>query len=459
MAINFGILQQLNSPQVMGSLPVNNQPSNANSLSSGIMQGMLQGQQMQKNNQDIQLGDIQLQNARQQQADSQTLRAAAQKGEDSYLSAQMQIDPSKAVEYKMHKAQTESLLATASKTKKEGDKIDLENYTAASNIYGTAAHAALAGQTPEQQQQIWMTQRERMPEYLKKNAPEQFSESWGVSSMVIAQQAAADFAAQEEAKKGAPDSVKSVNILQDKRRNLEASIKKAQAEGKDTTDLERVLNETNTEIQTKTTNRQTMAQDSYQIKFGEERGKQNAASLSKSETKIKDISNTSISIQAAKRDLKNVPKAAMNPITSILGLQKLVPSFQNFDQKIQDISLSIKDNRYNIGSGQGFSNKDAERLEAISKGGSGAYKETAQSALDFLDRALEYAKHQEYKNMDTIMKESGKDYDSWKASHPAPETSYFLGDSRFNMEAAKKKYPNLSEEEIVKQAGLTKYGN
>jgi hypothetical protein len=127
-------------------------------------------------------------------------------------------------------------------------------------------------------------------------------------------------------------------------------------------------------------------------------------------------------IQESMLALKSVPEWALGPLAGLTGAQKVNPAFQQFNTKVQAVALSIKDALFHLGGGQGFSNMDAERLNAIADGGLLAYKGSAKEALNFLDRLTGIAQKTSYATMDKTQKlmSSSEDYQKWKELYPDP---------------------------------------
>ena len=83
----WNALQPIQAPQVVGSIPAVPPSQSGNSLASGLMQGIAQGQNIGLNKQAAQLNAMKLQQAQQAQADDTALRQAAPQGSDAYLKA------------------------------------------------------------------------------------------------------------------------------------------------------------------------------------------------------------------------------------------------------------------------------------------------------------------------------------------------------------------------------------
>lgn len=110
MAVNFGILSQIAEPKVVANLP--QQPNQMDSLATGVMSGLAQGQQLQLGAQQKELNNLKLQEARQGMADQQQLRQAGSKGEDVWLNtlvSQGKLDEAKAYQIKQLQYQRELL--------------------------------------------------------------------------------------------------------------------------------------------------------------------------------------------------------------------------------------------------------------------------------------------------------------------------------------------------------------
>jgi len=217
MAVNFGILAPIQPQQQIIQTP--QRPSSLDSLSGGIMQGLLQGQQIQATRQNmaatkqsmdqqaalfpgqqqiqqqtIEGNQLNLDQAKQQKLDADQLRAAAAKGEQVYLDAIGKINPSAQQDYLLKKAQVQNTLAEAFAKTATGKGTELDNHAKATNIIGQAAEGALMAKDPAQQQQIWAQSRSLLPPQMQKLVPQQFDQNFAMAATVLRYEGMADFA-------------------------------------------------------------------------------------------------------------------------------------------------------------------------------------------------------------------------------------------------------------------------
>ncbi len=411
---NFGLLQQIAPPQVVGQLPV--QPNPVDQGAQGIMQGLLQGQQMKANNQDIQMNDLKLQQAQQAVQDSNTLRAAAKQGEQQYINAQMQMNPEAAQDYLFKKAQVKNALATAYKTNQEGTAVGLSNYSTALQIQAQLANAALSGKTPQQQQQIWSHGYQLLPSQTQKVVPKQFDQQTAVATIVLAKENMADFMAKQEAKRGPSKDVQTLDELQNQRDTLESNIKQLKAQGKDTSNLQRRLDETQNLLNTKVQNKQTI--DNTQGQYGAEFAKQDAQIAGSLATNRPKFTNLATKMDNIKQLVQEISPDKLGPVVDFTKLNQLDPKVQELRADLNDLALQVKDPVYNLGGGQGFTDSDRQFLTQIV--GSTAIKKDA--LLNILNKNSEQYKKQAVQQweQESSIRKRGPNYDEWLKDNPKP---------------------------------------
>jgi hypothetical protein len=211
MGIMWNALQPIQAPGVVAQLPTVPPNQSADTLAGGLMSGIAAGQNIAINNQNMKMNDIKLRAAKQGEMDAQTLRAAAQQGEEAYLKAQMQIDPNAGQDYLLKKAQVKNTLAMASNNEAEAAGKGLDAYSKLVNIQGQLANAALAGKTPEQQQKIWEYGWNQLPEQTKKLVPQTFDQNTAIASLTLAKENMADYMEKKRAEAKPSDTRKRID--------------------------------------------------------------------------------------------------------------------------------------------------------------------------------------------------------------------------------------------------------
>lgn len=191
MAINFGILQGIQAPQVIGQLP--QQPDSMNSLAGGLMQGIQSGLEMQGQVTKNKIAKMELDNSKQSQMDAQTLREASAKGEQAYINALSQVNRSAALDYLGKKQVIQKTLAETININEETKSRGLDNYARAINAMGQVQSSALAGRSPEEQQKIYQIGLSQLPSKVRSAMPDQFDQNSAVATIILAKQNMADY--------------------------------------------------------------------------------------------------------------------------------------------------------------------------------------------------------------------------------------------------------------------------
>lgn len=422
---------------VVGSIPANNQPSGIDSLAKGLMSGLSEGanvaQSMQATAHDKQKMQFEkdLQPSVLQEQQGKGVEAEA-KGEQALLKLQADRKIAEAANLGF-KEQLEIIrkndLLLYSKINAEQSLANERQAKAAEhlatagtkmvdykyNISSTEGEMASQQIAAEQQQpgagqKVLDMQLQNIPDGLRKQYNQKFDMGTALALVKNGQEAQITYLKQQEAKA-------TKEVSPELRRATEFA--KLENNPNRTPDEETIYRELKEE---------RAANNQKNVVSGPldtELGKQNAKVVSDASTKYADTQNIRNGLAETKRKLKDVPEYVMNPAMGWTGLQKLNPEFQKYNQTVQNTTLAIKDALYKLGGGQGFSNKDAERLEDIARGGIGAYKGTAEEAIDFLDRMLTASQGIEYVKMDKIMKQSSQ-YEQWKQSNPEPEVNIVL---------------------------------
>jgi hypothetical protein len=239
MAINYGILQNVQpSPSVITTTTPPQQGVGA--LGTGIMSGILQGQQMQLNakqneNADlaIQRNKIGLDQEQKKATEADTLRASAQQGMEQYRSALAKISPVDAISF--DKAMSD--LKSANEDIK-GKSFD--NYIKTTAIQGNFAGRVAQGRNPQESAQIWDILYKDLPPEMKKSVPEHYDQNVMVAMISSATFAQADYLAKHprEAKR---DAVSPTGKVQQDIATKQQEIAQKKAAGMDTTQPEQEL--------------------------------------------------------------------------------------------------------------------------------------------------------------------------------------------------------------------------
>jgi len=207
MSVNFGLLGAIPPGGVVGQLPVVQPQANngVNSLAGGIMQGVLQGQQMQQNaqqmkatqqqmdfnsqnnplvleqnKQKVEGGRIEIKNAQDAQAYRIKVETAADKNEKAYLEA---LRPDDKVKYLQSKATYQSTVATAAKTNSETKKQEIINSYMIQDQIGAANSAALQYQEPQKQEESYQQIKKTLPPDVQKLMPANFDQTFAVMAV------------------------------------------------------------------------------------------------------------------------------------------------------------------------------------------------------------------------------------------------------------------------------------
>ncbi len=387
------------------------------SLAGGIQSGLMQGQQMglnkqqgQINDQTIQANDIKLQGAKQDWADSQTLRAAAKQGEDAYIKEQMTIDPAKGQAYLLSKANVKFTLASAGLAEEQTKGAGLDNYTKAIQAAGQVVHAAMGGKTPEMQQKIYSYGMSLLPEKTRALFPKQYDENTAVAVHTLAMDNLATNAEIEQAKKGPPGTVK----LQDEVDRLTQNIETNKAKGVDTSRLEQRKAELQKQVDA--SGRGTSANP-----LDTELAKTDAGLVKDAAELRTNMETFHVDAQAALKQIPNVPTFALGPIAKGIKLDKLNPEAQKLISPLNAMALQLKE-YYKLGSGQGFTDADRDFLTEIA-GNTGYYKYSLPTIVKRMDSIAGAARYNAWKKEAGIRKRSST-YDAWLAENPEPAKTW-----------------------------------
>jgi hypothetical protein len=477
MAINWGTLTGQNpTGGVVANLPMVPQSNGLNSLASGLMEGAKVGSdinrtnvlnkateqgmlaQQQQMDQSAQLFPLQMEQERgrateastkarmllQAEKDINNIRAAANQGEAEYTKVLMKTDPMKAQEYfKAKQDYQTAILQTAgqmAQTKQQELKLaanlSIQGYQMAEESH----NADLID--PGSGAKVYAFKLKQMGPTLSAMFPQEWNENTnGLLHFSGMSQIA--------------------NIQ-------EAELKKSQTSTQK--DLQRIGQ---LEEKTSLTKSEKIELDGLKaVQAGKERGQvnnaydQEIASADKTtltaamDSRAKMISFRDFNEQAIKQ-LPKVPGYALGPISSALKLDALSQEAQVLKGYLAASTLLAKDILGLKGGTQGFTEGERKFVEQVA-GGTFQNKVSLKQLTETM-RDLSYkVELREWNKESSIRKNGSPDvYNRWLEANPKPSMpssemaskSYSLNGKPFDMEAAKKA-TGLSEEEIVKRAGL-----
>jgi hypothetical protein len=214
MAVNYGLLQNIQPPSVVGQLP-GSQQSSGDSLASGIMGGLQQGMnirsmkqnmdqnaalfpsQLLRSQQAAESEGIDLQDKKQAQKDRKDLRAASAESETKYLDALAKLNPAEAQDYMLKKAQTAKATAEVAGVLEDNKSKGLDNYAKAITLQGQVAGSSLAGADDEMKQRLYSYGRSNAPKALQDIMPEKFDQKWAIGAIKLAEENMADYLEKE----------------------------------------------------------------------------------------------------------------------------------------------------------------------------------------------------------------------------------------------------------------------
>ncbi|HEY3526747.1 MAG TPA: hypothetical protein VGK47_11155, partial [Nitrososphaeraceae archaeon] len=241
MAVDFGLLNKLQIPQ--GGVVATGTSSNSTSsggggvsgndigqglqgLASGIQQGrenkradaLLQIQQnkdsreaqmfpgqLEQQQQVTEKGNIELDQAKQGQADAKTLRAALEQGQQEYFGALSKIPGGleKIQQIQLTTAQIQNTVADVSIKNEEAKGKALENYNTSIYTIGNVYRTASGGASPQMQQELFKYAVSQMPENLQKLMPKSYDENSAYAGISLMNNMLVSEREKEEAKQEA----------------------------------------------------------------------------------------------------------------------------------------------------------------------------------------------------------------------------------------------------------------
>lgn len=413
--VNFGLLNpiQQTGQALSGSAPSASAPRTQDPLqdfSSGFLSAYQQGQNIQQNDQQMKVGDQQLQQQemkthamKQEETDIAERRDAAKQGWNGYLDVLKQQDPVAAVdaESKMAELQQKNALARTA---------DAESYNALLSAQAKVWGRTAQGRNPEEKQAIYQIAKKDLPDSVKKTMPEGYSDSSMMAGMTIINYDLADYRSKH------PESNASnsgLGKIQDDINKKQTIIQNKKSQGMDTTTDEQQL--------------QQLQQGANKNAAPTESKNSLNANLNKQDALIaKDASDVrynmgmfKTTVSDAKGALEKVPSAALGPIANLKNLNSADPNVQVLRSSLNALALQAKE-LYKLGSGQGFTDADRDFLTMI-VGNPGQYKGSIKTILNKMDELSDRVITQNWNRENGIRKRSGgDDYKQWLESNPKP---------------------------------------
>lgn len=416
---------------VVANLPVvQAAPANQdiNTLAGGLMQGLMQGQQikeskqamdmraqqmdqsaqmfpsqLQQSQQAAQTGAIDLESKQQSRRDVAQAREAFNKSWDQGMSVMKKNDPAGYLALMQSQATYDKTLAeTSDKMADTRIKANVAYTSMAATGADLAQHAAAAEKTnPGSGQKVYEQGLKMLPPALASSYPAQYNEE---THLVLTKTGMdAQFKMADET---AGKSLSS-NQKDDKR---EAQLVEKQKAGTLNNSEQLEL----TRIQQRGDARaRGMTGNPYDKMIIENDGKKLEA-LDKNDMAVDEA------IQANKEALgylAKTPAILLNPVANFVGLSNLDQKAQLLRAKLNDRVLTYK-NIKDMGS-QGFTNSDRQYVE-MAKGGMGNYKGTLEEMLKADTKLQEHTKAANWLKKSEIYRKSSQ-YDQWVANNPEPE--------------------------------------
>jgi hypothetical protein len=442
--INWQQLSPIQAPQVVAQLPVNNAPSNVDSLASGIMGGLAQGQQIaasrqnmaesqQRMEQDKQLFPSQLETSQNAASKSRmevaagmrteagiaAYQANSDKNREEALKAMEQADPVGAIKMSQDLETLKFNQAQAAKAMTENKKAQLEllpeMQVTASDLVSMSVHRATKPGPDGQPVTDWNMANQiyqQALEPVRKNQPdtlsmfpEKLEPTTALNTIYIGQQAQAAIARKNLGKdKTAPsDTTKRIQEINDTR----------VAAGKDPLSAEETLDVQNKALSKSVEPSQKMVNNPYDTADAKSGG----ANMTKIDERSVAYDQTDMAIAGAQKALEKTPGALLNPITGLLGLAKLDKNAQVLVSNLNRLTLLAK-TQYNMGS-QGFTDADREFVKAIN-GDVSNYKGTLKELLEQTKSFTEHARQQDWLQKYEFKKKTSDGGEGFLKDHPEP---------------------------------------
>jgi len=426
MPINFGILAPLtqNAPSISGggaagvSAPRPYDP--LDDLGSGFLKGLQAGQQYQKGQQDLELGEqqktqnqqqidmneLKLNNAQNKAMDEEEKRAGAQKDINTYRSVLYKQNPAMGADF-------DSKMANALDAQAKARSSDAKAFEEEEGLRGQFYRKVAMGinpQTgqpdPQQQAAIWQIARKDLPSSVKDTIPEQFDQNSFMAGILSNQVALADARAKAMAGAKPSDTQKRIQELSDAK--VQAGQGPLTPEQK-VQALQQGLDKSITPAK--------MVNNPLDIALGSKDAE--AAKVARDNRDSMDTFHTTV--QSAKKELSSVPEYSVGPAANFLKIPKWNAQAQILKSSLNSLALQAKD-IYKLGGGQGFTDADRDFLTEV-VGNTAMDKYPLSKILDKMDDLAAKSKYQSWKREDEIMQNSDK-YSQWKKNNPEPAKSW-----------------------------------
>lgn len=156
----------------------------------------------------------------------------------------------------------------------------------------------------------------------------------------------------------------------------------------------------------------------------------------------------------AQDQLKFVPDHALGPVASFMKLDNLIPEAQRLQSTLSSMTILAKNLVGLTGGSQGMTEGEWKMVKSMA-GGTFQNKDTLKSVLETMRSVAKKIALREWNNVNNAAKQINKEYyQGWLANNPKPTMDYLLNGASFNMEQAKKDHPDMTEEQIIKAAGV-----
>lgn len=450
MAVNYGLLQAIQPPQQIATLPVT--PSQGDNIMGGIMQGLDQGQimqaralqmqqtkqqmeqsrqlfpgQQQIQQQTIQQNQMMNQQKAQEMQDQADLRAASAAGPDAYLEYLMKTDQNAAVVYQSNQMDYQNKLLQnkgniLTLNEKEREKADRDNSI---NVAVMNQVSQMPPQLADQEYQKYRA--DLLKKYPDLVMPEKFDADSFASVMRTNQ------IMQAQQQEQATEKVSTLTQLQKQRENLEANKRQLEESGRPTAEINRKINEVNDLIQTHTKNRQTVTT------LSDEKSKYVAQEEAKMLPDIRqsrsDIDDQVAALDETLASLEKTPEQLLGPVQKWFGIASLTKEGQVLTGKVNKLVLKDK-NAEKMGS-QGYTDKDRQIQETI-VGGLNNYKGSMKELMEYAKRLAEIKRAGAWLRENEVM-EGTDGYDKWLNNNPEPSVKIIYNGKVGNVKASRAK--------------------
>lgn len=416
MAVNFGILQPIQAPQVVANLPQQSNINPLTNLGTGIQNAVQNMQGAQLNNLQIDKAKIDLDEAKTAQEKRRNYDEIVKQSNgnfDNYVKAVSKVDPIMAMDAMNKRQQIQNLVEQTRGNKATADKAEMSNATEywaqLGNLASSAMQLARPDGTPFDQKTkaaYFNKGLEFFPDTLKqglkKIAPEGFTES---NAIVLITEGAMAQASMAKGKEVAPSDTK--------KRLDEVNAARVAAGQAPMTAQEQAAT----------------LEKGLGTSIDPSKGQVNPVDSALAQVDAKqagDLANTRQSMTTLYNDAKEVEKLlpsvpgwATGPIAKGLNLDKLSPDAQKIISPLNAMALQLKD-YYKLGSGQGFTDADRDFLTEIA-GNTGFYKYSLKYINERMQTIAQAAEYNAWKKEDAIRQGGAPEkYKLWKQNNPEP---------------------------------------